>query len=94
MKNNLADLSNHLFETLELIGDENLSDEELEKVLKRAKSACDVSTQILKVAGMQISAIKMAESAGLCNEELPSLIAVKDSKARRDETQKLIGVSK
>lgn len=83
MKNNLSDLNNHLFATLELLeNDEILEDEaKLEKELKRAKAVVSVSSQILNVARIQVSAIKTADACGFLNEEMPALLSVKDSKA-------------
>lgn len=97
MKNNLSDLNNHLFEQLELLSSGELSNEELEKEIKKTKAMTSISSQILKVASIQISAIKTAESCGLLNKELPSLIATKDSEAAvkaKKEQMKLLGASK
>lgn len=97
MKNNLSDLNNHLFEQLELLSSGELSKEELEKEIKKTKAMTSISSQILKVASIQISAIKTAESCGLLNKELPSLIATKDSEAAvkaKKEQMKLLGASK
>ena len=98
MKNNLADLNNHLFEQLELLSSDELSNEDLEKEIKKTKAMTSISSQILKVASLQISAIKTAESCGLLNNELPSLISTKDSenavKVKKEEQKKLLGVSK
>lgn len=87
MQNNLADLNNHLFATLENLQNDELSDEQLEKELKRAKGMCSVSSQILKVASLQITAIKTAESCGLLNRDMPALLAVKDSEVESAATE-------
>lgn len=98
MKNNLSDLNNHLFEQLELLNSGELSNEELEKEIKKTKAMTSISSQILKVASLQISAIRTAESCGLLNKELPSLISTKDSeaavKAKKEEQKKLLGALK
>lgn len=94
MKNNLSDLNNHLFATLELLESDELSDEQLEKELKRAKAVCSVSSQILKVASVQISAIRTAEACGLLNKDMPALLATKDSVTESANKQKLLGVTK
>ena len=44
MKNTLQDLNNHLFEQLERLNDEDLSDEELDKELKRADGMTKIAT--------------------------------------------------
>ena len=49
--------------------------------LKRAKAVVSVSSQILNVARIQVSAIKTADACGFLNEEMPALLSVKDSKA-------------
>ena len=48
MKNTLADLNNHLFEQLERSNDEELTDETLEKELKRADGMTRIATQIIQ----------------------------------------------
>ncbi len=48
MKNTLADLNNHLFEQLERLNDEELTDETLEKELKRADGMTRIATQIIQ----------------------------------------------
>ncbi len=88
MKNNLSDLNNHLFAQLELLGSGELNDKELDKEIKKAKAMTSISSQILKVASLQISAIRTAESCGLINNELPALIETKDSKIAEDERKK------
>lgn len=88
MQNNLADLNNHLFEQLEMLAGDELDSQKLEKELKKAKAMCDISKQILKVADVQIKAIKTAESCGLLNKDMPELIAIKDSHAEKEERKK------
>ena len=98
MQNNLSDLNNHLFEQLELLSSGKLSNERLEKEIKKTKAMTSISSQILKIASIQISAIKTAEQCGLMNQDMPSLIATKDSKNAELEKEKakmkLLGVSK
>ena len=93
MKNNLADLNNHLFSMLETLEDDEMTDERLEKELKKAKAICSVSSQILKVASVQVSAIKTAEQCGLLNKEMPALLATKDSASEIAGKKKLLGIT-
>lgn len=67
MKNNLADLNNHLFAMLEELEDDDLEKDpqQLEKTLKKARAMSSISSQILKVANVQIQAIKTMENCGL-----------------------------
>ena len=92
MKNNLSDLNNHLFSMLEqLEDDEAMQDpKEADKLIKRAGAMCKVSSQILQVASIQVRAIKTAEECGLLNEDMPALLATKDSKTAKAETKKLL----
>ena len=82
MKNNLADVNNHLFEMLEKLGDDDVVNdkEKLNAELQRAKAMVDVSQTILSVASVQVSALRVAEECGYKQEELPALITIKDSK--------------
>lgn len=48
MKNTLLDLNNHLFEQLERLNDENLSEEQIELELKRAEGMTKVAAQIIQ----------------------------------------------
>lgn len=92
MKNNLADLNNHLFSMLETLEDDEMTDKRLEKELKKAQTICSISSQILKVASIQISAIKTAEQCGLLNKEMPALLATKDSASEIAGKKKLLGI--
>ena len=49
MKNKLSDLNDHLFAQIERLGDEDLSDEQIEKEAKRA----DLYTQYAVAASVQ-----------------------------------------
>lgn len=98
MQNNLSDLNNHLFAQLELLGSGELSNEELEAEIKKSKAMTSISAQILKIADVQLKAIKTAESCGLLNEDMPALLETKDSKAlaveREKNKQKLLGAAR
>ena len=93
MKNNLSDLNNHLFSMLEMLEDDKMTDKRLEKELKKAQAICSISSQILKVASVQLSAIKTAEQCGLLNKEMPALLATKDSASEIAGKKKLLGIT-
>ena len=93
MKNNLSDLNNHLFLMLETLEDDKMTDKRLEKELKKAQAICSISSQILKVASIQVSAIKTAEQCGLLNKDMPALIATKDSINEIACKKKLLGIT-
>lgn len=48
MKNTLLDLNNHLFEQLERLNDEDLTDDQLDRELKRAEGMTRVAAQIIQ----------------------------------------------
>lgn len=93
MKNNLSDLNNHLFSILETLEDDKMTDKRLEKELKKAQAICSISSKILEVASVQISAIKTAEQCGLLNKEMPALLATKDSANEIAGKKKLLGIT-
>lgn len=91
MQNNLSDLNNRLFAQLELLESDELSEKDLDLELKKAKAITQISSQILSIARLQIAAINTAESCGLCNKDMPALIATKDSKSMElERTRKLL----
>ncbi len=59
MKNKLKDLTNHLFEALERINDDDLTPEMIETEAKRVKSISMLSTQIIKNVKTQIDQNKL-----------------------------------
>ena len=48
MKNTLSDLNNHLFEALERLNDEELTEEALDRELKRAEGMGKIAEQIIR----------------------------------------------
>ena len=93
MKNNLSDLNNYLFLMLETLEDDNITNKRLEKELKKAQAICSISSQILKVASVQVSAIKTAEQYRLLNKDMPALLATKDSANEIAGKKKLLGIT-
>lgn len=59
MKNKLSDLNNHLFEMLERLNDDDLTDEQLDKEIKRAGAISNVSKQIIDNAKLEVEATKL-----------------------------------
>lgn len=75
-KNKLSDLNNHLFAQIERLSDEELTDEQLEKEVKRSKAMIGVSAQIIKGNKLVIEAMKLVASGDFEKNEVPETIAV------------------
>lgn len=60
MKNSLSDLKNYLFEQIERVNDDNLTDEELDKEIKRSKAVTEASRTIVEIAKTQLDAFRYA----------------------------------
>lgn len=67
MKNSLHDLNNYLFESLERINDDDLTDEELEKEIKRSEAVTKVASTIINNAEVQLKALHYADEYGYNN---------------------------
>ena len=74
MKNTLSDLNNHLFAELERLGDEELTEEELEKEIKRAQSIVNVSGKIIDNAGLVLQAVKFQDDRLDLDKKLPKML--------------------
>lgn len=59
-RNKLSDLNDHLFAELERLGDEDLSEEELDKEIRRANAISKVAKNVINNASVMLSALKFA----------------------------------
>lgn len=74
MKNTLSDLNNYLFEQMERLQDDCLSDEELEKEIKRSNAVQSVAKTIIENGELALKAKKHLDEYGRGeNVELPML---------------------
>jgi hypothetical protein len=64
MKNRLSDLNNHLFAQIERLGDEDLTDEQIEREAKRGEAIVSVAEQIVKNADLQLKAATLLANHG------------------------------
>lgn len=71
VKNRQIDLDNHLFAELERLGDESLTDEQLEKEIKRAKAISVVAKQINASRANSLKATEYLDSANAVHPKLP-----------------------
>lgn len=74
MKNTLSDLNNYLFESIERLNDDSLSDEELDREIKRSEATQKVAKTIIDNASLALQAKKHLDEYGIENNvEIPLL---------------------
>ena len=73
MKNTLSDLNNYLFESLERLMDDDLSQEELGKEINRSKAVTDVAQAIIHSGELSLKAHKFRTEYGK-GTALPALM--------------------
>lgn len=74
IKNTLVDLNNHLFEQMERLNDDDLTERELEKEIKRAKSMASIAQAIVANADIGIKAEKLKIEYGSSEVNLPVML--------------------
>lgn len=79
MKNKLNDLNNHLFEQMERLNDDDLSSEELEREIKRAKAMSSIASNIVSNAALALEAQQyIDEYSG--HVRVPEMIKIEEKK--------------
>lgn len=74
MRNTLTDLNNYLFEELERLQDDSLSEEELEKEIRRSEAVQKVAKTIIENGALALQAKKHLDEYGKGDSvELPML---------------------
>lgn len=74
MKNTLSDLNNYLFESLERLNDDELSEEQLDKEIKRSEAVQKVAKTIIDNGSLALQAKKHLDEYGQGDKvELPML---------------------
>lgn len=74
-RNKLTDLNNHLFEQLERLNDEDLTDDQLDREIKRAKSMTEIADAIIENANIALKAEQTRLEYGLKPKEIHPLLA-------------------
>ena len=64
MKNTLVDLNNYLFESIERITDDDLTDEQLEKEIKRCDAVQKIAKTIIENGHLALNARKHIDEQG------------------------------
>lgn len=73
-RNKLSDMNDHLFAQLERLGDENLTDEALDKEIHRAKAMSQIATQIVNGAKTTVEAMKLARRGDIDDSDKQKLL--------------------
>ena len=80
MRNTLTDLNNHLFEQLERLNDEELTEEQLEKEIKRTDAMKDIATQIIANANIVLKATELNMEYSRNEVNVPQMLIGFDDK--------------
>lgn len=71
MKNTLQDLNNHLFEQLERLNDEDLTNEQLDQELRRAEGMAKIATQIIENGELAFKTMVHMDEYGYNSDRRP-----------------------
>lgn len=75
MKNTLVDLNNYLFEQIERINDDSLSEDELEKQIKRSDAVVKVAKTIIDNSNLALNVKKHLDEYGQGeNYSMPAML--------------------
>lgn len=79
MKNTLADLNNYLFESIERLNDDGLTNDELEKEIKRSEAVQKVAKTIIENGALALQAQKHFDEYGVERKVAMPLLGMTDS---------------
>lgn len=88
MKESLTDLHSILFEQLERLSKDDISDEDLNKELKRSEAVTGIANQIIQNGNLVLKALKTKTDTLPMTEKMPAFLDVGSS------GQKCIGYQK
>lgn len=75
IKNTLGDLNNHLFAQLERLGDEDLTGDQLQQEMERAKAITAMATQIISNGSLILKSQQFAAEIGIkTDENMPKML--------------------
>ena len=79
MKNTLTDLNNYLFETLERITDDEITEDQLKKEIARSQAVTTVATTIIQNGELALKTMKHLNEYGIETPKntLPPMLEVK-----------------
>lgn len=74
MKNNLEALNNHLFEQMERLNDDDLTDEQLQHEIERSKAMANIAAKVIDNASLGLQAEKLKVEYGRRDIVLPVML--------------------
>lgn len=79
MKNTLTDLNNYLFETLERLTDDEMTEEQMQKEITRSHAVTSVATTIIQNGELALKTIKHLNDFGVDRAKavLPPMLETK-----------------
>lgn len=73
-RNTLSDLNNHLFATLERLGDESLDAEQMKMEIERAKAIKDVAGAVVSNSRLMLNAMEFRSQYGDEGGSIPKML--------------------
>lgn len=73
-RNTLSDLNNHLFATLERLGDESLDAEKMKMEIDRAKAIKDVAGAVVSNSRLMLNAMEFRSQYGDEGGSIPKML--------------------
>lgn len=78
MKNTMTDLNNYLFETLERLTDDSLTEEQLQREITRSEAVTDVADKIIQNGMLAFKVTAHLHEYGKMDAVLPPMLAAGD----------------
>lgn len=85
MKNKISDLNNYLFEQIERLNDDSLTEEQLELQLKKTSAINDLAKNIIQNGQLQMSALKMGAEYGIIKQDTVKFLLMDNSKNEKQK---------
>lgn len=81
MKNTLTDLNNYLFEQIERLNDDSLTEDQLEREIRKSEAVVKIGETIIDNGRLALKAIEHADEYGYGQRrELPFMLESKEAK--------------
>lgn len=81
MKNNVGDLNNYLFETLERLMDDDLTEEQMQQEIARSQAVTKVAEVIIENGSLALRAMTVMNEYGIADgQNVPSMFTGTGSK--------------